>query len=310
MSVTPEYPDPGVPLKIQAKSYLIDLNSSNIVWYVDGKRVKGGMGNTTLEMNAPSQGKKMEVKAIATANNISIPGNITIKPSSVDFIIESSGYKPPMFMGRNTIGYENTVRIIAIPIVFKSDGTHYKPENLIYKWNKNGVSVLNEQSGYGKYYIDMKGDIIPKPYNLVVEVTSPDGNVYIKKSVYVAPKELDLSFYVVDPVYGLLDNIATPKNKNIGNDEEITILASPFGLDGMDTYGRPNLDFNWSINNVRRTDLNKENIITLRTRGGASGTSNISFKVNNMKNILQSVGSMLSISFNNTRNSNTNDVQF
>lgn len=156
----------------------------------------------------------------------------------------------------------------------------------------------------------MKGDIIPKPYNLVVEITSSDGNVYIKKSVYVVPKELDLSFYVVDPVYGLLDNVAKQKNISMGNKTEITILASPFGLDTVDLYNRPNLDFNWSINNVRRTDLNKENLITLKTKEGTSGTSNISFKVNNKENILQSVSGLFSVSFNNTGSSNINNVQF
>lgn len=298
LSSSPASPAPGEPIVITAKSYLIDLNSSNITWMINGTKTSSGIGQTTLNAKAPALGKSLNITASASSETGAVTGNISIKSGGINFIIESSGYVPPFFLGKLSPAYQNSVRIIAIPHIADSSGVEYAPTNLIYKWTKDSGIVLAEQSGYGKQTVTMEGNIIPRPYSLKLEVTNRDGSNMVSRNVTIIPEQTKIAFYKNDSLYGPLYNYAIGNSVSMGTAKELSVVAVPYGFDKiLNSIG--DLKLNWTINSTEKPELSGSNIVILRSKDGESGASSVELSIENTQNILQSSGGGFSVVFNN-----------
>jgi len=297
LTSSPENPQPDEVITVTVVSYAIDIDSANITWYVNGSVLKKGVGLTSVTTKAPKLGKTLSVDVLAvTPGGQEHTQTLTIKSGGIDFIIESSGYVPPFFLGKISPVYQNSVKIVAIPHLANSSGVEYDPTTLVYKWEKESGTVLQDQSGYGKSSIELVGNIVPRPYTLTVTVTTKDGSGFAKGKMFVSPQTAKLAFYVNDLLYGPLFNLAMEKSVRLGSQKEMSIMAIPYGFDNvLSAINQPT--FNWSVNNSSQAGLTS-NMIVLRAKENSSGSANINLSMENQKNILQSAAAGFSVIFN------------
>ncbi len=289
-------PYPGQEVTVTLKSYSIDIDSSTISWSINGKVVQSGIGLKSVKVVAPDLGKSLIISITARpATGAAMSDSITITASSVDMVLETDGYVHPLFTGKISPRYQNIVKIVAVPHLAAVNGTEYDPKTLVYTWKK-GSSVLQDQSGYGKQSIYLAGDIVPRPYNVTVSVSTRDGSAQGEGSVTVAAASPSISFYVTDPLYGTFFNKAVNGTVRIGSEKETSVLAVPFGFNKpTDSIG--DLGLTWLINSVKRPELASSQSVILRAPEGSAGTSNIRLDIRNSNKILQGASAGFSASF-------------
>lgn len=307
LSSSVQNPSPGQTLTISAKSFNADLNSSTLVWYINGTEVKRGIGAVNLETKAPESGKVSNVTLTAISLNGSrLNGSLSLSSGSVDLIIESDGYVPALFLGKNRPVYENKIKIIAIPHLTQKNGVEYDPDTLIYEWTRN-ESVIQNQSGYGKSSIILDGSLIPRTFTVTVNVHSRNNDAYVNGIVSIAPEQAVLTMYIDDPLYGPLFNKAITDQIDLGNEKESAVVAIPYGFNAINT---DNVSYDWMINDNLRQDLLKNQSIILRAPSGGTGTSVVSLKIKNIRNILQSASGGFNVSFSSLKGNNSSQTSF
>lgn len=285
LNVTPEYPGPEENVEIIAESYTFSINSSEITWSINGKVVQKGIGIKSIKTQAPKSGESKDINVTAiTSTGQKFYQATKIKPVSIDMIIESDGYVPPLFNGRISPSYQNTIKITAIPHLTDANGREYDPKTLLYQWKKDSGVVLQNESGYGKQSIFVAGSLIPRPSSYTVEVYNKDGTAKGRGIVSVIPQPTDLVFYKNDQLYGTLFNIAEENIIRIGSQRELGILAVPFGFN----IDNSNLEFTWMINGYKKDSLSNSRSVILRSPDSGSGTSYVDLQIQNREMILQS----------------------
>ena len=146
--------------------------------------------------------------------------------------------------------------------------------------------MLSDQSGYGKQYLDQKGDLVPRPYSVTVEVTNRDSSQQTSGSASVIPTDPSVSFYTVDPLYGPLFNKALGDTITIGSQKETSIIAVPWGFEKFSNFAG-DIIRSWTINGVDHPELNSSDIVVLRAPDGSTGSSNIALNMTSRSNILE-----------------------
>lgn len=306
LSLSSNNPVPGQNVTITARSYTIDIDSATIIWKIDGKEMKRGVGDTKYVVSAPPLSKVITINVIAIASDGKIvSNNISLGSGSVDIITESSGYLPPFFNGKIPLVFQNNLKIIAVPHLADESGVEYNPKDIVYRWEKNDL-FMNDNSGYGKQNITIPGSLIPRPFDMTVTATSKDGKHQAKTITTISYNDPKILFYSNDPLYGPLFNISIPNKLYLNNNREANILAVPYGFDKpRNDIG--NLNFIWSINGNEETSLSKNESITVRSPETSFGTSDIQLTITNNENILQKTQNLFQIVFK-ALSSNNNEI--
>lgn len=290
-------PVPGRIVTIKAESFTFDIDSATIIWTVDGKQVQKGIGLLSIDVKAPALGKKVTVGITAvTANGIRYSNSTQIGSGSMDLIIETDGYTPPFFKGKIPLVFQNTVKVIAVPHLANSAGVEYDPATLVYQWKKDDGTVLQDQSGFGKQSISIKGSIVPRPYYLIVTAGTRDGSAQAQSLIPINATSPTITFYKNDPVYGPLFNSAIGNSFKIGGQREVQAFASLFGFNFSKNI-TSDLTLDWMINGIEHTELASNRSIILRTPDDTAGTSHIELGVQGVNNILQQADNSFNVSF-------------
>lgn len=291
----PPTPGPNQSVTATASSYSVDLDSSSIAWFVDGKMQKTGTGLTSFSFVTGGVGQTTTIDVVVnTQNGQVIKKTFTLKPAMVDLIWQAESYTPPFYEGKALFSHEERLEFIAIPHILDDSGAEILASKLIYKWTRNGT-VLGDFSGYGKNTYTMIASIISVPIDMQVEVTTTDGTSVADGETVATPINPSVVFYQKDPLYGIQFQTALPSNFSL-IDNEMDILAAPFFF-GSDDIGTSNLEYAWSINgNSIDNDLTKTDRI-FRPKEGTSGTSNVSLSITNTDKILQMANSNFNLSF-------------
>lgn len=279
ISANPATPSPGQDVTVSVQSFSTDLSAASVVWIVDGKNYARGIGLASIKITAPALGKNMSVLvAIMTVEGKEVKKALTIKSGGVEIIWESAGYVPPFYKGKALFAYENQTKFTAMPHLAGANGVELDPKTLVYKW-KQGDQVIQDQSGYGKQTLTIK-DEIPRDEEITVEVGTPTGTQKGTASLTITPTDPSISFYQEDPLYGVLYNKSISAKLSLTN-PEITLRAAPYA------FNTSSLSYVWMINNIERTDLSKNQSVTLRTKEDTEGSSDIFLEIKNQDDILQ-----------------------
>lgn len=301
-----ENPSPNSTITIKAESYVSDLNSSSIVWSLNGSVYQKGIGVTSIQIQTPSLGNKLRVSITAnTPEGKILSKSITITPQNVDLILETDGYTPPFFLGKVPLVYQNNYRIIAIPHLTNSSGVEYDPKDLIYQWVKDS-KVIQDQSGYGKQVFSYKEEIVPRQRIIEVKVYTRDNENQAKKLISLEAGSPFITFYKNDSLYGTLYNNAIKDKFLLGKNKEISILAVPYGFNNPINK----LEYSWMLNSIEQEKLVNNQSITLRTPNQSSGTSNIELTITNIRDILEKAEKTLSVVFSTNTEDNSNQNNF
>jgi hypothetical protein len=309
ISASTDNPVPGQTVTITARSYSLDINSAKVSWVVNGTTVKDSVGATVLEVKAPALGKTLSIKISATTpQGRTDVGTIVIGSGSVDLIFETDGYTSPFFKGKISPVYQNSVKIVAIPHLANANGQEYDPKTLIYQWKRNSRAI-ESQSGYGKQSITLIGDIVPRPYDISVDVWPRDDSTHAQGMTEVSVAGPTINFYADDPLYGPLFNRAINSIVRIGSQKETTVLAVPFGFNKSPS-GVGNLSWSWSINDSIRSELSTNESIVLRAPDDSTGSSNIQLNIINADKILQGAREGFSATFSAEKVGATEQLTF
>ncbi len=305
ISMNIENPRPGQSVEISLESYLLDLNSSSIVWLVNSKTQNQGIGLKKISIIAPKVGIKSTITAvIRTPDGIEVRKSISIKTGSVEILWETEGHSHPFYKGKLPFVYQNKVKLIAIPHLSKDGVREIDPKTLVYSWKNNGKYVENGQ-GYGKQSIEIQGSEIPKPLEISVNVYNREQTDNSTGYMILEPTDPSISFYEDDLLYGLLFNNALTDKTRLNN-TEMRVLAVPYGFNINKNYSHA-----WSINNIEQPDLIRNRSIIIKTKGDTDGSSNISLDVRNIEDILQGARSEFTVYFNKNRSEeNTEEIIF
>lgn len=208
-SIKPENPGPNQLVTISLNSYQIDLDRSQVTWFVNNERRQGGVGLKSFTFTTGPLGTPAIIRVTAVSGTQLAQKIIDLKPGEVDLLWEADTYTPPGYMGKALPTPESWVKIWARPSLTNRSGSIIPTTNLVYKWYQNG-NLLSNQSGANK-------DV------LRIQL----GNTFDKNEIKVLVSGSDGT-----EALGALDfKIATPK-----------IIFYPLNSEGMIDYSQALLD--------------------------------------------------------------------
>jgi hypothetical protein len=274
--------NPGTPranetVTIEARSYSIDLNRADIVWFVNGTVKQSGTGSRFFEFTAPAIGETATVEvAILGANGVPTSRlSTTIKPAEVELLSEALTYTPPFYRGRALPTESGDVRIVALPRFFVGN-TMIDPKRLIYTWSI-GPDKQNNVSGYGKstYIYSPVAFQVGRPVS--VEVSSMDGSLKASATITIKDYAPRVVLYENNPLLGTLYNTALTQKTPLSTNE-ISVIAEPFFFNTADVQ-KGAVSYKWYMNNTVLTEATGPTH-TFRA-GTQNGESSVTLSVSN-----------------------------
>ena len=294
ITTSPANPGPNTPVTIKIASYSFDINSAQITWTVNGKVVKDGIGETTITTNTGASNAPTNITInIKPLNGSSFSKTITLKPVSVDILLEGYSYTPPFYKGLSLYTNQNTVLLVAMPNITNSSGNLLNAGNLIYTWSQDNT-VLGDQSGYGKNSLSLTDSVLSQPTTISVVATDLNKTFIAQNSIYLAPSSPFVLFYENNPLYGLRFENALLNNFSM-TDKEINIVGIPFYFAIAEKLNN-SLKYTWTINGSTTSAPNYNSII-LRQGGTTTGTASLGLQINNPVRVFQSDTKSININY-------------
>lgn len=282
LSFSPSVPRPGQQVQVEMRDFSINLNSSLIVWTVDGSEIARGTGVTSTTFTAGDIGERHNVQAAITPQSgsfRSVSGAVTI--AGVDIIWTANTLTPTLYKGKALFTPESQVTFAAIPNFSGATGP------FVYTW-KQGNTVLGSQSGAGKNTLTLTGGLFDRELPVSVEVTTKDKSVRAQKTVIVRPVDVDVVIYEQNPLLGTQLERGLAGTFDLPQDE-ITLQAVPYYISS------PAVNYSWFVNN-QNVNTPRDSI-TLRAEGNVGGISQIDVHLKHISNIFQEARESLIVSF-------------
>jgi len=293
--VTPPQPKPNESVTVSIENYGLDLDRSDISWFLNGKLEKEAVGAKTFDLKTGNPGSVSNVLIlIKTPDGQSFQQVINIRPAALDIVWEAQSYTPPFYRGKAMYPYQGKVKFVALPNIVDEKGAVLNPKNLVYTWKIDG-SVVGSVSGYGRNFMYLNGSVPINPSTVSVEATSLDKNYTAGGSVTVAPQSPFILFYEDSPIFGIRYNKTLGSNLSLEN-QEIKIAAIPY-FNGVQTREGQGLIYEWRLNNSIVTSGPGNSSLSFKQGSGQSGTSQISLQVTNPAKIFQFAVNSMSIAF-------------
>lgn len=293
---SPESPNQGETVTFTLSSYAFDINSSQIVWLVDGKIKSQGTGLRTITHLAPTNGNTATVEAQVTAlDGKKYTKTTTLAPQDIDLIWEATdSYVMPFFKGKAMPAEEALVKFVAIPH-FVEAGKELDRSKTTYYW-KRADKLVPSVSGFGKNSYLVLLDYLTEGETIEVSAQGVGSGATAKRSVYITPREPEILIYESNPLLGTLYSKAFVRGIQLGS-SEVTFVAEPFGFSGKNKI-YSTLEYIWSINNEVSNPADSPNRITVRVpEEGTSGTSLVKVQITNTNKVLQEKSREIPIKF-------------
>lgn len=282
IKVVPASPGPNQNVSVRIESFSFDLNSSEIIWAVDGVIKNKSVGKKDFSLKTGGIGTVSLIKAIIkTKDGRTIEKTLVIRPAGVDILWEANSYTPPFYKGKALYGYQNLITVIALPNIINSKGARISPDDLVYKWTKNG-KVLGGVSGYGKNKFSFSKSILSRPDEIELEVMSFDKKIKASGSITLEPIEPKVIIYENNPLYGIIyEKALVGEYKLSGN--EISLITTPYFFSKGDIKGGQ-IKHNWSMNGQNINNKKDPMQATFRNTKDTRGSTKISISLQNENN--------------------------
>lgn len=277
--ITPASPGANENVFVKIESFSFDLNSSEIIWALDGAIKSKGLGKKSFSFQTGKIGSVSLIKAvIKTKEGRTIEKSLVVRPAGVDILWEANSYAPPFYKGKALYSYQSFITVIAVPNIINSSGAKINPGNLTYKWTKNS-KVLGDVSGYGKNKFSFSKTVLSSPAEIEVEVMSSDKKIKASGSITLEPTEPKILIYENNPLYGIIYERAVDGEYKLDG-SEITLIATPYFFSREDTSGEK-IKYNWNMNGRRINDKQDARQATFRNAEGGKGSTRISVDLQN-----------------------------
>ncbi|HEY4521679.1 MAG TPA: hypothetical protein VJH05_00885 [Candidatus Paceibacterota bacterium] len=277
--VSPSSPAPNQGYSVEAKSYQFDASRAYFEWFKDGKKIDEGNGITQKTFSGEKLGAQTKIIAVTVGNSASAQINV----NDIDFIINPLAYTPPFYRGSPLPTSGSVVEIYTVPHIH-SGGSRISPQNLIFEWTLDG-NPIREQSGKGKNKFIFA---LPKTFLGVNEVTlkasSLNGAISHEKRFIVEMRRPEIILYKQSSLLGKSALAFSSFETKSG--EEFAVAAEPFFFD-IDSLFHSTLS--WFTNGSKISSGQEQNpfLLELSSQSGSESENNISFKIENEKNVFQ-----------------------
>lgn len=292
VSTNPATPGPNQAVTISVESYSVPVNSSKIIWYVDGKPIKEGVAEKSLLTKTKNFGEKVVVDiVILTPDGNRFDKSITLRPEEVDMLWEANTYTPPFYKGKALPTYKSTVKVTAIP---RFDSASSNPEEYYYKWTVNRAQGAGEGLGRNSTLVMSGWSGAQFPVN--VQVTKPETDLKGSAMVSIGVVDPVVRFYEQGPLLGVNFKQVLPGS--------ITTTANTFKIRAIpyffstENYGTDDMLYTWLNGNVAVPGALNPNTLTLSSMGREGGATLVRLTVQNRKRILQEAETRVIVNFN------------
>ncbi|MBI5140342.1 MAG: hypothetical protein HZA94_02765 [Candidatus Vogelbacteria bacterium] len=270
--VNPKSPGSFSDVEISIKSFGVDLDRSQIIWLIDGKETKKGLGAKNIGLKTGAVGKIVTVTVSATdPNEQTVTKTIEINPADVDLLWESNSHVPVFYKGAALPSVGSRLRIHAVPNFKNNAGSRINPANLVYKWRVNYQSA---NSGDQKSALDLiMGDTTQS--KITVDVSDASDETMATKTLTLTRATPKSIFYEVDSLLGPIYNVAVLGTFNMVNKESV-IKAEPFYMTNQQEKA-----YDWTVNSAPFVPEGGDiGTITLR-QGAGKGESALGVTIRN-----------------------------
>lgn len=266
LSASPEYPTPNSSVQIKAASVFLNLNTSVITWYVNGRVVQSDIGATQFQITAGELGSETRIYVEAQGGNASAIAQGVVRPTEVDLLWEGDSYVPPFYRGRALPTSGSSIRLFAIPrLVPGGSSTPIPAEDLIYTWRQGG-QILQGASGRGRYTATIEASPFSQTESVSVEVKTTDGELRGFASARIPSTDPKLVLYEDHPAFGILFHQALINGSTISESEASFSVIPYFAPEP--TLKSSLLQYAWRVNGTPLTnDPTRPNTITLNAEG-------------------------------------------
>lgn len=297
IEIIPENPRPNSAVTITIESFFTDLNRATIIWKVNGKTEKTGVGEKKLSFATGPSGTTSTIEiSIATLEGQKFSKTLSFRPAEVDLIFEPKTYTPPFYRGKALYSHRAEVVVTAIPYITDTKGNLVETKKLVYMWKYND-KLVGSASGYGKNsYTFTNASYLRAETAISVEVTPLDESTGASARINLEPRGPEAVLYEKDPLYGLRFEKALLGSFAIRG-AEISLEAIPYFF-SAEKRGGEGLTYGWLQNGA--TIAGGKSTLTLRApqkEEKEGGRADISVLVGNTIKQIQSASANLSVNF-------------
>jgi hypothetical protein len=296
ISVTTDPTNPGAnqSVTVTLTSYSLDLQSSEIDWSLDGRKIKGGIGNDSFVFTTKSVGSPSTISVTVIPNGVpQITKTITINPMAVDILWQATdSIVPPFYKGKAMPTAESQVKFVAIPQVQTTSGSLLSSSSLIYNWKENYTSDQSN-SGYGKDFFITAMDYLNPKKSVGVSISTRDGGTATDGTMEISPVAPEVLWYAASPLYGPLFSTALNETYTVtGN--ETSLIAMPFFFSPADPTSKV-LSYAWQINGTAVDTPTIPNSLFLHRDSNSTGSATIDLSISNTTKLFQEVTTHLNL---------------
>lgn len=294
VNTNPPYPSPGENTTVVLNSYVYNLDTVSISWFLNGVASSSGIGKKTFSVNAPEAGKKTDVSARLVLPDGIAEIKVSIAPSVITLLWQANdSYVPPFYRGKALPTPDSEVKVVAMPEV-RNAGVVVSPQNMTYSWKKDYTNNV-DGSGYGKNFFTYINDYLEDSNNVSVVATTVDQKTSTSASVDIGMTEPKIVFYKNDSNLGTMWQNALSLQHRI--QEKGIIEATPYFISPKELQ-TPSLIWSWFINDSRVSlTENKKNLIPLSAEAGVHGTSKLRLEIGNREKVFQTTNKEIDVVF-------------
>jgi len=294
LNLSPENPGPGQSATASVTSFLVNLDSLKISWYVDGKLVLSGIGEKKLKFTTAPVGVTKTVEVTVELASGPETKTFVLRAGDVDVLWQvTDSFAPPFYRGKTLLTSEAKIKAVAMPNVRTTSGTAVKPGNMIYRWTKNS-NFDQPNSGYGKNSYTFSSAYLNDVETITVEATDAAGNGgTAKQTAVMVPSNPKILFYEESPLLGIRYNHALESPFVLASNE-MTIVAEPYYLVPKNPIS-PRLVYSWTINEKPIGSPKEKNVLVVRKGANQTGTAKVQLSIDNFLSLMQNVKATLLI---------------
>jgi len=294
VEIIPNNPAPNEEVRLNLSSYVSNLNTVTIEWFINGKKVNSGIGVKTLSTTAGEEGSKTTIIAKIMLPDGEINKQIVLAPSAMTLLWQANdSYTPPFYKGKAFPTIESEIKVVAMPESKGTGGTS-NSKNLAYEWQRNYENELSA-SGYGKNYFTFVSDYFDNSNTISVSASSIDQSYSSRAETTITTVSPKLVFYPSNKDLGIAWWQAITDGYKVTGEE--VVVAAPYFISPAD-INIPLLNWNWSINGNRvGITTVAENMLPIKAQPGTSGRSKIRLDITSNYKIFQNVGKEINVEF-------------
>lgn len=281
ITTVPSTPGPDQDVQVNIQSFAVDLNTAQIIWYVEKEPVKQGIAEKSITVHTGDLGEKTLVDiVIIPINGDKINKQLTIEPSEVDLLWEADTYTPPFYKGKALPTFKSMVKMTAIP---RKNSYTSNPSSFYYKWTYNRIQNVGEALGMSSTLIRAGWPNSSVPVTVNVSILNDEWKG--SASVNIPGVEPKVVFYEQQPLLGTLFNKSLSTSVD-GTGNTYALRAVPYFY-STDNYLNKDLVYTWMVNNAPVPTNPEPTNLELAKSGKGIESFNVSLRIQNPKRILQ-----------------------